>query len=101
MEFLDGIQQFRVHTGSHKGTAVFAGRLCQPGILAIEAPSKYPIIAIRFGSIGSFHGIPQSWWNDDTKEHRRTGFKRIFGYFGRSVQDRRRSMAGRKSASKT
>jgi hypothetical protein len=58
MEFLNEVQQFRAHTGGHKRTAVLAGRFCQSGILAIEAPPKYPIIARLFGSTGSVHGIP-------------------------------------------
>ena len=58
MELLNEVQQFGTHAGSHKRTAVLASRFCQSGILAIEAPSKYPIIAGRFGSTGSFHGIP-------------------------------------------
>jgi hypothetical protein len=58
MEFLNKIQQFRAQAGSHKGTAVLAGRFCQSGILAIKAPSKNPIIARGFGSTGSVHGIP-------------------------------------------
>jgi hypothetical protein len=58
MELLNEIKQFRAHTGSHKGAAVLAGRFCQSVILAIEAPSKYPIITRSFGSTGSVHGIP-------------------------------------------
>jgi hypothetical protein len=58
MEFLNKIQQFGAHTSGHKGTAIPASRFCQPGILAIEASSKYPIITRHFGSTGSVHGIP-------------------------------------------
>jgi hypothetical protein len=58
MEFLNKVQQVRAHAGSHKRAALFAGRFCQSGVLAIEAPSKYPIIARSFGSTGSVHGIP-------------------------------------------
>jgi hypothetical protein len=58
MEFLNKVQQIRAHAGSHKGAAILAGRFCQSGVLAIEAPSKYPIIARSFGSTGSVHGIP-------------------------------------------
>jgi hypothetical protein len=42
----------------------------------------------------------QTLGNDDTKEHRRTGFKRIFGYFGQNLQDRGWSSADRKTADK-
>jgi hypothetical protein len=73
MEFLNEVQQFRAHTGGHKRTAVLAGRFCQSGILAIEAPPKYPIIARLFGSTRSVHGIPPKFgWNDDTERHRKT-----------------------------
>ena len=58
MELLNEVQQFGAHTGSHKRAAVLASRFCQPGVLAIEAPSEYPIIATHFGSTGSVHGIP-------------------------------------------
>src|SRR6478735_1305191 len=58
MKFLNKVQQVRAHAGSHKGAAILAGRFCQSGVLAIEAPSKYAIIARSFGSTGSVHGIP-------------------------------------------
>jgi hypothetical protein len=74
MEFLNEVQQFRAHTGGHKRTAVLAGRFCQSGILAIEAPPKYPIIARLFGSTGSVHGIPPKL-NDDTERHRNDRIK--------------------------
>jgi hypothetical protein len=59
MELLDKVQQFVTHAGSHKRTAIVAGRFCQSDILAIEAPSKYPIIVGLFGSTGSVHGVLQ------------------------------------------
>ena len=40
MEFLNKVQQVRAHAGSHEGAAILAGRFCQSGVLAIEAPSK-------------------------------------------------------------
>ena len=75
MEFLDEIQQFRAHTGSNKRTAVLASRFCQSGILAIEAPSKYPILARLFGFTGRVHGLLQILMNDDIKLDRMTGLK--------------------------
>jgi hypothetical protein len=76
MELLNEVQQFRAHAGSHKRTAILAGRFCQSGILAIEAPSKYPIIVRLFGSTGSVHGVPPNFdGNDDTKLDRMTGLK--------------------------
>ena len=76
MELLNEVQQFGAHTGSHKRTAILAGRFCQSGILAIEAPSKYPIIVRLFGSTGSVHGVPPNFdGHDDTKLARMTGLK--------------------------
>jgi hypothetical protein len=40
----------------------------------------------------------QIWRNDDTKEHGRTGFKQIFGYFRRNLQGRGWPIADRKTA---
>ena len=87
MKFFNKVQQVRAHAGSHKGAAIFAGRFCQSGVLAIEAPSKYPIIVRSFGSTGS-----GSWnsskleGNHDRKEHRRTGFKSFFSYFRQNLR---------------
>jgi len=86
MKFLNKVQQVRAHAGSHKRAASLAGRFCQSGVLAIEAPSKYPIIARSFGSTGSVHGIPPNWGNHDRKEHRRTGFKSFFSYFWQNLR---------------
>jgi hypothetical protein len=36
--------------------------------------------------------------NDDTKEHRRTGVKQIFGYFRQNLQDCRGSMVGQENS---
>jgi hypothetical protein len=76
MELLNEVQQFWAHTGSHKRTAILVGRFCQSGILAIKAPSKYPIIVGLFGSTGSVHGVPPNFdGHDDTKLARMTGLK--------------------------
>jgi hypothetical protein len=58
VEIFDKIQQFRARTGTDKGTAGIARRFHEPRMPAAETTPKHAIVARRFGSTGSSHGIP-------------------------------------------